>query len=137
MKKLLRASALVAIGAGVILLAGGLWAAVFTYQTVAREKIVTPSDASLPNTPVRGPFTLLSQADIIRTHTLHATGGKTYAEMPMQATNDPRAIWVTATTLITALHLGVITYLFSALMMLLGAISVWTGVVFAALSKHF
>lgn len=136
---------------------GGLWAVVFTYQNVAQENIVTPEDASIPNTPVRGPLTLKSQADAIRMHTLKSTGGQTYAQMPRQifkvdaggepvvdatgkpvmVLNEARNMWVTATTLTTALHLGIITYLFSGLIVLFGAISLWTGLVFGALSKKY
>lgn len=136
---------------------GGGWAVMFTYQNIARENIVTPADASIPNTPVRGPFTLKVQADVIRKHTLLSTKGQTYAQMPqkiaqLDANNNPvldadgkpvmvpneaRNIWVTATTLTTALHLGVITYLFSGLIVLFGLVSVWTGIVFGALSKKY
>ena len=157
MKKLLIVSSLLALGVGVVLVLGGLWATVFTYQNVVREKIVTAEDASLPTAPVRGPFTLHSQANIIREHVLKATDGKTYAEMPRQVPkvdaagepvlgkdgkpvlvpNEARAMWVTATTLITALHLGIITYLFAGLIILLGLISIWTGIVFGALSKKY
>ena len=135
MKKLLITSSVLAIGVGIILVLGGAWAALFTYQNVSQEKIVTPEDASIPNTPVRGPLTLKSQADIIREHTLKTTGGKTYAEMSRQDENRP--MWVTATTLTTALHLGIITYLFSGLIILFGLISIWTGIVFGALSKKY
>ena len=97
MKKLLYISSLLAISIGVVLVFGGLWAVVFTYQNVSQENIITPEDASIPNAPVRGPFTLHSQA----------------------------------------LHLAIITYLFSGLISLLGFISIWTGIVFGALNKKY
>lgn len=133
MKKLLIVSSVLAIGVGIVMTLGGAWAIVFTHQNVAQENIVTPEDASIPNTPVRGPFTLYSQANAIRQHTLESTEGKTYTEMSRQDENRP--LWITATTLTTALNLGVITYLFSGLITLFGLISIWTGIVFAALSK--
>ena len=157
MKKLLVTSSVLAIGMGVIMVLGGLWAVSFTYQNVAQENIVTPEDASISSTPVWGPFTLKAQADVIRKHTLKSTNGKTYAEMPRQVAgvdedgepvldadgepvmvpNKARNIWVTATTLNTALHLGIITYLVSGLVILLGLILVWMGAVFGALSKKY
>jgi hypothetical protein len=132
---LLQISALLAILAGVVMVGGGLWALMFTYQNVARENITTPSDASIPNAPVRGPLTLKAQADIIHEHALKSTDGKTYAEMPRD--DERRDIWITVTTLTTALNLGIITYLFSGLIVLFGFISIWTGIVFAALSKRY
>lgn len=157
MKGLLQFSSVLAIGVGVLMVLGGLWAVLFTYQNVAQEKIVTSKDASIPDAPVRGPLTLKAQADVIRMHVLRSTEGKTYAEMPRQVPqlddngepvvgpdgetvmvpNEARNLWVTATTLITALHLGIITYLFSGLIVLFGLVSVWTGVVFAALSRRY
>lgn len=125
---------------------GGTWGIIFTYTNVARENIVTPSDASIPNTPVRGPFTLKSQADVIRDHVLKTTDGKTYSEMPQKiekiengqtvmVSNDARAIWITATTLTTALHFAIITYVFSGLIIFLGFISIWTSITFRALRR--
>ena len=157
MKKLLYISSLLAISIGVVLVFGGLWAVVFTYQNVSQENIITPEDASIPNAPVRGPFTLHSQANVIRKHTLKSTNGQTYAEMPRQipkidedgdpvldkegnpvmVANETRNMWITATALITALHLAIITYLFSGLISLLGFISIWTGIVFGALNKKY
>lgn len=154
MKALLRLSSVFAILAGFILVLGGLWGIKFTYENITRENIVTPEDAAIPNAPVRDPFTLKAQADIIRHHVLESTDGKTYAEMPRQiakvdengdpvlnadgtpvmVANDARNLWVTATTLTTALNLGILTYAFSAFTILMGLISVWTGIVFYALS---
>lgn len=155
MKKLLKVSAVLAILTGVILVAGSLWAICFIYNTVSNEKIVTPQDAAIPGKPVRGPFTLHAQAEIIREHTLKITGGKTYAEMPREVAkigadgkpaldvqgkpvmmpNAARDIWITATTLTTALHLGILTYVFSGLILLFGLVSLWTGIVFYKLSR--
>ncbi|MFZ2205134.1 MAG: hypothetical protein WAV23_00895 [Minisyncoccia bacterium] len=155
MKKLLKVSSVLAILAGVVMVAGGIWGIVFTYNNVARENITTSKEASIPGVAVRGPFTLKAQADIIRVHTLKATGGKTYAEMPGQipkldesgnpvldkdgkavtVPNDARNMWVTATTLMTALNLGIITYAFSGIVLLFGLISIWTGIIFCILSK--
>jgi len=155
MKTLLKFTAVLAVIAGILMIIGGAWAISFTYQNVSRENIITPSDASIPNTLVRGPLTLKSQADIIRTHALRSADGQTYSEMPRQipkldkegntvldeegnqvmVTNEARDTWVTATALVTALNLGIITYLFSGLIILLGLISVWTGLIFYIISK--
>lgn len=157
MKNLLKLSSLLAIISGIILVCGGAWGIKFTYDNIARENIITPEDASIANTPVRGPLTLKAQADIIREHVLKTTGDKTYAEMPrqvpkldeggepmmnengepMMTANTARDLWVTATTLTTALNLGIITYVFSGLILLFGLISIWTGIIFNALSKKF
>jgi hypothetical protein len=157
MKKILGFTSVLAIIAGTIMIIGGLWGIVFTYKNVARENITTPDDASIPSSPVRGPLTLHSQAEIIREHVLHTTNGLMYSEMPQKiakldqagnaildengepvmVSNDARSIWITATTLITALHLGIITYVFSGLIVLLGLISIWTGIIFRILKKRF
>lgn len=157
MKKLLLSSAVLAILAGICMVIGGSWGIWFTYSNVARENITTPADASIPNAPVRGPLTLKAQADIIRFHTLRSTEGKTYAEMdskipkldqnnqpilnasgtPEMISNPNRAIWITATTLTTALNLGIITYAFSALIIFFGFVSIWTGITFFALSRKY
>ncbi len=156
MKKLLKISSLLATVAGIVLVAGGIWGIAFTYKNITQEKIVTPADASIPEKPVRGPLTLKAQAEIIREHTLKSTGGKTFAEMPRQipkldqndqpvldtdgkpvmSANTARDIWITATALTTALNLGILTYVFSSLIILLGCISIWTGIVFYTLSRQ-
>ncbi len=155
MKKLLKFSSFLATAAGILMLIGGAWGIYFTYQNVTQEKIVTPSDASIPNTPVKGPFTLKAQAEIIRKHTLRITEGKTFAEMPgtipqldesgnpvlneqgkpIMVPNTARDIWITATTLRTALSLALVAYALSALAFFLGLMSIGIGIVFYALSK--
>ena len=156
MKKLLRLSGLLAVVTGIILIIGGVWGITFTYSNVAQENIVTPSDASIPEADVRGPFTLKAQAEIIREHALNMTGGQTYAEMPrlvpelddsgeavldedgepMMVPNPGRDVWITVTALTTALNLAIVTYAFSGLVLLFGSISVWTGGIFFALARR-
>lgn len=156
MKTLLGFSSVAASVLGIALVVGGVGGIYFTYQNIARENIVTPSDADFPEQPVRGPLTLKAQADIIRKHTLEMTGGKTYAEMPRQVpkldengaqildaegkpvmtANTARDIWALATTLTTALHLGILAYAFSGLLVLFGLVLLWAGVVLNALGKR-
>jgi len=150
-------SSFLAIVVGTILIGGGIWGITFTYKNVVRENITTPDDASIPSVLVRGPFMLKSQADIIRNHTLRMTEGKTFAEMPRQipkidetgnpildeegktvmTANTARDIWITATTLITALNLGIFSYAFAGLTLLFGLFSIWTGIIFYALSRKY
>jgi len=157
MKKLFLVSSFLAIIAGLLLVGSGVWGIAFTYKNVAKENITTPDDASIPGVAVRGPFTIKAQADIIRVHTLRMTGGKTFAEMPRQipkldaegkpivgedgkpamTANTARDIWITATTLITALNLGIIAYAFAGLTLLFGLIFIWTGIIFYALSRKY
>lgn len=149
MKKILKISTGLSLFVGVILVVGGAWGIYFTHKNIVQENIITPEDASIPNTLVEGPLTLKSQADIIRHHTLKITSDQTYAEMPKQVekldsnkspvldnsgnpvlvANDARNIWITATTLTTALNLGIITYAFSGIVALLGLILIWVGIV--------
>lgn len=156
MKKLLIASSVLAIVVGVVLVISGIWGISFTYTKIAAENITTPADSAIPSVPVRGPLTLKAQADIMRAHVLKTTGGKTYAEMPRQipkldqngkpvideqgkevmVPNTARDLWVTYTALTTALNLGLLTYAFSGMSVLIGLISIWAGMVFFALKKH-
>jgi len=140
---------------GAVMIIGGLWGIYFTYSNIAAEKIVTPEDASISKAPVRGPFTLKAQADIIREHTLKTTKGKTFAEMPrtiakLDGDNNPvlnekgepvmvpntaRDMWITATTLTTALNLAILSYAFSAVSFAVGLISVLIGGFFLSTRK--
>lgn len=139
--------AYVFIISGVVMASAGLGGVVFIYKSIARENIKTPDDASIASAPVRGPLTLKAQADIIRKHMLNMSEGKTFAEMPRQIpkldadgapvldsngkpvmmANTVRETWITATTLITALNLGIMAYAFSGLTLFLGLIFIFTG----------
>ncbi|MBP9803032.1 MAG: hypothetical protein KBD14_01850 [Candidatus Pacebacteria bacterium] len=157
MKNKLKFGGVLAIITGLILIIGGVWGICFTYKNVSQENIVTGEDASIPNAKVIGPLTLKSQADIIREHTLKITGGKTYAQMPRQipkldekgkeildadgkvvlVDNLSRSIWITATSLTTALNLAIMSYAFASLIILFGLVSLFTGYIFLELSKKY
>lgn len=94
---------------------------------LAQEQIVGTPDSSIPGQSVDTGSEAKAFADIMRTHTLEATGGLTYAEMPRavfakggdpvpeaqvdqalasgKAIDNPaRQIWITSTALSTALN---------------------------------
>jgi hypothetical protein len=155
MKKILKLWASLTMLAGITLVIAGSGGVLFTYRSISQEKIVTPADSSIPNRPVRGPLTLQAQASTIRKHALKMTNNQTYAEMPRQITkidengksildkdgkpvmvpNATRDIWVTATTLTTALNMGILAYAFAGLTILIGCISIGNGILFYRLSK--
>jgi len=119
---------------------GGILGAIYTYNQAAVQNITTPEDAPIANAPVRGPLTMWSQSDIITQHQLDSTDGQYYAEMdrqvpavdengqpvlddngePVMVANAARASWITATTLTTALGLGVLSYAVSAFAIVVG-----------------
>jgi len=122
------------IAASVVLIAFGIGAAVIGLNgrdrvatELGREQIVGTPDSTIPNQLVNSGSEAQAFAKVMRKHTLEATGGKTYAQMPQYidasgkgtsdkaaAAKDPktgaptsnpaRQIWVTETALTTALN---------------------------------
>ena len=66
---------------GVATIGTGIYLNSFIGQQLAVQNIVTPDDASIPNTPVTNIPTALSMAAIIQEHASHSSGGLSYAEM--------------------------------------------------------
>ena len=122
------------IAASVLLIAFGVGATVVGFNgrdqvrsDLAREQIVGTPDSTIPNQLVNTGSEAQAFAKVMRKHTLEATGGQTYAQMPRFATadgkgtndakaalknpkggtpvdNPARNIWVTETALTTALN---------------------------------
>jgi len=129
--------------------AGGIFGAWFTWDQAVAQSVVTPDDAAIPETPVRGPFTMWAQADIITQHQLDGTDGLYYAEMDREvpavdengeavldengeavmAPNEARASWLNATTLTTALSLGILSYALAAFAIVVGVTLIVVGYV--------
>lgn len=136
------------VGFGAIL--GGIGGAWYTYDQAATQDITTPDDAVIPSTPVRGPFTMWAQADIINQHQLDRTDGLYYAQMermvpqldeagepvldeagePVMVPNEARASWINATALTTALQAGILAYALAAMAFAFGVVFVLNGFLF-------
>lgn len=136
--------------------AGGIIGAWYTWDQAVAQDVVTPDDAVFAETPVRGPFTMWAQSDIITHHQLDSTEGLYYAQMPrtipqvdesgeavvdengeqVMVPNEARASWMNATTLTTALGLGIVAYALSAFAMVIGLTLIVTGYVFLHIRKR-
>jgi len=145
---LLAAILTLAVGSGSM--AGGIFGAWFTWDQAVAQDVVTPDDAAIPETAVRGPFTMWAQADIVNHHQLDRTEGLYYSQMEREVPaidengnaildengeaqmvpNEARASWLTATTLTTALSLGVVSYALAAFAFTTGLTLVAVGFVF-------
>jgi hypothetical protein len=91
------------------------------------EHITTPADASRPNVAVVDGPTAQVQADIIKTHTLEATGGKSYAQLDRE---DPaRATAFQGDMLRTALLSSVLAWNVANLVIGLGVLVTGLAVV--------
>jgi hypothetical protein len=151
----LLATAILAMAIGFGSMAGGIFGAWYTWDQAVAQSVVTPDDAAIPETPVRGPFTMWAQADIITHHQLESTDGLYYAEMDrvvpqvdengevvldengeaLMVPNEARASWLNATTLTTALSLGIVSYALAAFAFVTGLTLVAVGFVFLQIRK--
>jgi hypothetical protein len=154
--RLLLIAGIVAIVVGVGSVGGGIFGAWYTYDQAVAQNVVTPDDAVIPETPVRGPFTMWAQSDIITHHQLENTGGLYYAEMErtvpqldengeavldengeaVMVPNEARASWINATALTTALGLGIVSYALAAFAMAVGVALVLAGYTFLRIRKR-
>ena len=147
---------ILALAVGFGSLAGGIFGAWYTWDQAVAQDVTTPDDAVIPETPVRGPFSMWAQSDIITTHQLENSEGLYYAQMPRQipqvdengaavldengeevmVPNEARASWMNATTLTTTLGLGIVAYALSAFAMVVGLTLMVTGYVFLQIRRR-
>lgn len=147
---------ILAMAVGFGAMAGGVFGAWYTWDQAATQDIVTPDDAAIPETPVRGPFTMWAQADIITHHQLDRTDGLYYAQMDrlipavdeagnivvdengetVMVPNELRASWLDATALTTALSVGIISYAMAAFAFFTGLTLVAVGFVFLYIRRR-
>ena len=141
------------IGAAVI----GLDARDQVRSELAREQIVGTPDSTIPNQLVNTGREAQAFAAVIRKHTLEATSGKTYAQMPRfldaagKGTNDEKAaakdpnsggplanparnIWVTSTALSTALNTAYFAESTATFVTVIGIALLLTGIGFLVLT---
>jgi hypothetical protein len=147
---LLLLASILAFTVGFGSMAGGAFGIWYTWDQAVAQDVTTPDDAVIPETAVRGPFTMWAQADIITHHQLDRTEGLYYSQMdrlvpavdengevvldengePEMVANQARASWLDATTLTTALSLGILSYALAGLAIAVGLTLVFFGFVF-------
>jgi hypothetical protein len=172
-RKLLRVGGYVSGGVliafGIIVIALGIWGVSFTRDSIKEEGIVfgPASDPAVAEhaeqwagEPVETGKQALAFAEVMREHTLAATGGLTYAQMGQyQSAADPddkagtndaeaaakdengqpisngaRDIWVTETALTTALNVGYMAEMLGYFSIVVGIALLLTGVGFVILA---
>jgi hypothetical protein len=124
---------------------------------LAREQIIGTPDSTIPNQLVNTGSEAQAFAATIRKHTLEATGGQTYAQMPRfldekgQGTNDEQAaakdpksgeavanparnIWVTSTALQTALNTAYFAEGVATFVIVMGIAMLLSGIGFLILT---
>jgi hypothetical protein len=152
------------IAASVALIAFGIGAAVIGLNghnrvgtELAREQIVGTPDSTIAGQKVNTGGEAQAFAKVMRKHTLEATGGKTYAQMPQYLTadgkgtadkaaaakdpktgapvsNPARTIWVTETALTTALNTAYFAESMATFVIAMGFALLLTGIGFLVLS---
>ena len=131
---MLKAIASVLIVLGLAFGASGVVAADFIADEARVENVQTGDDASIPEAQVLGPFTMISQADNIEKHTLARTEGQRYSEMARD--DEARPMWITATTLRTALHFGALAYAFALFVVVVGLALVLQGAALLVIDRR-
>ena len=154
-RRLLAIVGILTLVVGIGSFAGGAFGAVYTWNQAAAENITTPDDAIFPEVALRGPLSMYAQTDIIEHHQLDSTEGLRYSEMerqvasvdeagnpvigtdgePVMIPNAARASWVTATTLLTALNVGLLAYALSAFALVVGVTMIASGITFLTLRR--
>ncbi len=120
-------------GALMIVAGAGTWYTVS--DSLAAERITVTDDAPCQQgQDVNGPLEAYCMAEIINTHALEATGGKTYAELDRE---DPlRAVAQSASFLRASLFTSVVAFGVAAFAMGVGVLMLITGAGISALDKR-
>lgn len=143
--------------AGLFTAGSGVYINDFVTDQLAAQNIVTPEDASIPNTPVNNLPTALSMANVIQKHAASSANGLTYAQMGRFAVesgdpagtnnadealkdtngnpvpNQARNTQLTAAGLVTSLSLSAMAIGISYAAILLGIAFTLLGIVIAGL----
>jgi hypothetical protein len=154
------------IAASIVLIAFGIGSIYMGFDgrdrvrdDLAREQIVGTPDSTIPNQKVDTGSEAQAFANVMRKHTLEATGGQTYAQMgrfldakgeptseESQAATDPktgkpvenplRNMWVTETALTTALNTAYFAESVATFAIVMGAALLLTGLGFLVLTAR-
>lgn len=115
----------IAIGAIMVIAGAVTWATVSS--TLAAERITVTEDATcMAGAEVTGPYQAYCQADIINTHALESTGGKTYSELDRE---DPlRAVAMNGSFLRASLFTSVVAFGVALMAIGIGLVFILLGV---------
>ena len=121
-----RVIGLITLIAGIIFLVAGIGTWIAVANNLAAENITVSDDAkAFGGELVDTPWEAWFQADIINTHALESSGGKTYAELPRE---DPaRATMMDASFLRASLFTSVVAFGVAALVVGLGIVFILVG----------
>ena len=101
-------------------------------STLSNERIVVSEDACLGGSTVSGPFAAYCEAQIIETHALEATGGKTYAELDRE---DPlRQVAMNGSFLRASLFTSVVAFGVAAMAIGVGIVFILLGIAVLSLA---
>ncbi|MPZ48107.1 MAG: hypothetical protein GEU75_02140 [Dehalococcoidia bacterium] len=110
---------------GVYMISQGLAAKKEVRAALVAEQIISSAESRIPRALVQDAETAAAQAEVIRTHSLRETEGKTFAQIPR---GDPmRDYYLHAVTLRTALGLAIMGFKISDLVVGMGAFMTATG----------
>ena len=125
---------LAVIIAGIIMMVAGVATWFVVQDQLAAENITVAEDADfLAGDDVNGPFSAYAEADIINTHALEASDGKTYAELDRE---DPvRATVMNASFLRASLFTSVVSFGVAAMAAGLGVVLVLIGIALRRLAQ--
>lgn len=121
------------IGA-VFIVAGGI-SYNMVHNKLAAENITVSADSpKYAGLSVAGPFTAFQEANMIQTHALDATGGKTYAELDRE---DPlRTVAMNGSFLRASLFTSVVSFGVSALAAGVGVVFMLVGIAIRNTAKQ-
>lgn len=112
--------------AGIVLIVAGVVVWIVVSSQLQAERITVPDDAmAFQGQIVAGPLTAYVQADIIQTHALTMSEGKTYAELAM---DDPlRGTLMNASFLRASLFTSVVSFGVAAFAIGIGILAIMFG----------
>ena len=125
---------LAVIIAGIIMMVAGVATWFVVQGQLSDQKITVAEDASfLAGDEVNGPFSAYAEAEIINTHALEASEGKTYAELDRE---DPvRATVMNASFLRASLFTSVVSFGVAAMAAGIGVVLVLIGIALRRLAQ--
>ena len=135
MKSAPKVIALLLVIGGIVVVVAGVVTWVVITNSLAAERITVTDDAPCAQgEPVDGPISAYCMTEIINTHALEATGGKTYAELDRE---DPlRATAMQSSFLRASLFTSVVAYGVAVFAAGMGVVMVLIGIALRAIDQR-